>query len=159
MADTEENTTTRPGAIYKDLLPIPVSSDTTATTDPAATEAPAPTMRDEPTLSHALAMQDDPEAEEKGTAQKEHDEEVVDLGWGEPKEEVVEPLVGGLGNEELWMLVRRFNKVGGVFADWKKGMVVLMLGFAANIPCQGVSASGAGEFGFEYCGRGGIQPG
>ncbi|KAK7712745.1 hypothetical protein SLS57_007699 [Botryosphaeria dothidea] len=110
MADTEENTTTRPGAIYKDLLPIPVSSDTTATTDPAATEAPAPTMRDEPTLSHALAMQDDPEAEEKGTAQKEHDEEVVDLGWGEPKEEVVEPLVGGLGNEELWMLVRRFNK-------------------------------------------------
>jgi hypothetical protein len=47
----------------------------------------------------------------KGAAQMAHGEEVVDLGWNEPKELVAKPLVGGLGNEDLWLLVRRFNKV------------------------------------------------
>ncbi|KAH7045112.1 hypothetical protein B0J12DRAFT_711932 [Macrophomina phaseolina] len=93
------------------LLPAPLASDTTATTgDPTRIQEAASTLRDEPTLSHSLAMQGDPEADEKGLAQKDHDEEVVDLGWNEPKEIVAEPLVGGLENEELWMLVRRFNK-------------------------------------------------
>ncbi|EKG20052.1 hypothetical protein MPH_02683 [Macrophomina phaseolina MS6] len=101
----------RPGAVYKDLLPAPLASDTTATTgDPTRIQEAASTLRDEPTLSHSLAMQGDPEADEKGLAEKDHDEEVVDLGWNEPKEIVAEPLVGGLENEELWMLVRRFNK-------------------------------------------------
>jgi hypothetical protein len=36
----------------------------------------------------------------------------MDLGWNEPKEAVAKPLVGGLSNEDLWLLVRRFNKVG-----------------------------------------------
>ena len=35
----------------------------------------------------------------------------MDLGWNEPKEAVAKPLVGGLSNEDLWLLVRRFNKV------------------------------------------------
>lgn len=33
-----------------------------------------------------------------------------DLGWNEHPAEVPKPLVGGLPNEELWTLVRRFNK-------------------------------------------------
>lgn len=115
----------RPGTVFKDILPIPVPSDTTATTDPAKEEEAAPTLRDEPTLSHALAMAGDAEPEAvtvvngeavppteatKGAAQREHDAEVVNLGWHEPKREIAEPLVGGMDNEELWLLVRRFNK-------------------------------------------------
>jgi len=46
-----------------------------------------------------------------GVAQLPHNEEVKDLGWNEPKEDIAAPLVGGLDNETLWMLVRRFNKV------------------------------------------------
>ncbi|GME28298.1 hypothetical protein GTA08_BOTSDO05863 [Neofusicoccum parvum] len=97
----------RPGAVYRDLLPVPLAADTTATTDPAARVDAAPSLRDGPTLSHALAMDDH---EDKGVAQRAHAAEVVNLGWNEPGEAIAEPLVGGLGNEELWMLVRRFNK-------------------------------------------------
>jgi hypothetical protein len=49
--------------------------------------------------------------EQKGFAQHPHDDEVVDLGWNKPKEDVPAPLVGGIGNEDLWLLIRRFNKV------------------------------------------------
>lgn len=69
----------------------------------------ANTMRAMPTESHALAMQN---PEIKGLAQIDHGNEVEDLGWNEPKENIAAPLVGGLGNEELWLLIRRFNKVG-----------------------------------------------
>ncbi|KAK8070252.1 hypothetical protein PG994_006868 [Apiospora phragmitis] len=66
-------------------------------------------MAEEPTLSHALALDDH---EEKGRAQQDHfEEDVLDLGWNEKKERIAAPLVGGLGNEDLWLLVRRFNKV------------------------------------------------
>ncbi|RPA93927.1 hypothetical protein L873DRAFT_1703435 [Choiromyces venosus 120613-1] len=61
-----------------------------------------------PTESHALAVADH---DEKGAAQIGHGEpEVKDLGWNERVERVPQPLVGGLPNEELWTLVRRFNK-------------------------------------------------
>lgn len=61
-----------------------------------------------PSDSHALANADH---DEKGTAQlAHHGGEVRDLGWNEHLAEVAEPLVGGLSNEELWTLVRRFNK-------------------------------------------------
>jgi hypothetical protein len=46
----------------------------------------------------------------KGAAQEDHDEEVLDLGWNEPASEIENPLVGGLNNEDLWVLVRRFDK-------------------------------------------------
>lgn len=49
--------------------------------------------------------------EVKGLAQIDHGSEVKDLGWNEPKENIASPLVGGLNNEELWLLIRRFNKV------------------------------------------------
>lgn len=63
-----------------------------------------------PTDSHALANADH---EEKGAAQIDHGQtEVRDLGWNEEPVDVPTPLVGGLPNEELWTLVRRFNKAG-----------------------------------------------
>ncbi|USP73747.1 hypothetical protein yc1106_01021 [Curvularia clavata] len=93
------------GVVYKDLLPIP-------DTDPTQHEGKSSTLRDAPTDSHALALEGarPPPTEEKGAAQVEHGEEVVDLGWNEPKEHVAKPLVGGLDNEDVWMLIRRFNR-------------------------------------------------
>jgi len=92
------------GAVYKDLLPIP--DDSSMASHPNKVEA-SQSIREEPTASHALAMADH---EVKGVAQQNHDDEVQDLGWNEPKNKIAAPLVGGLDNEELWVLVRRFNK-------------------------------------------------
>src|ERR1700712_3167138 len=62
-----------------------------------------------PTDSHELANADH---EEKGAAQVDHGQtEVRDLGWNESPSDVPNPVVGGLPNEELWTLIRRFNKV------------------------------------------------
>jgi|SRR5947207_4669769 len=75
---------------------------------PAVTETTSP-LESAPTDSHALATQDH---EVKGAAQIVHGEtEVKDLGWDEDPNRIPAPLVGGLPNEELWVLVRRFNKV------------------------------------------------
>ena len=97
------------GLVFKDLVPVPH-------VDPTAEEGTATTLLDAPTESHALAIEAakavDPT--EAGAAQVAHEEEVVDLGWNEPKEHIARPLVGGLSNEDLWLLVRRFNKVSGL---------------------------------------------
>ncbi|KAI7784966.1 hypothetical protein LA080_008365 [Diaporthe eres] len=93
-----------PGTAITDLLPIP--ADTQPVTDPASTEA-SNSLGEGASLSHALATADH---DEKGLAQQDHDDEVLDLGWSKKKQEVSEPLVGGMDNEELWLLVRRFNK-------------------------------------------------
>jgi hypothetical protein len=94
------------GLVFKDLVPVP-------DTDPTEHEGKATTILDAPTESHALALEaaKGSPLEEKGAAQLDHEEEVVDLGWNEPKEQVENPLVGGLANDDLWLLVRRFNKV------------------------------------------------
>lgn len=92
------------GVVYKDLLPLP--DENSAVNEPHKHEA-ANSLREEPTASHALANADH---EIKGVAQQNHGEEVRDLGWNEPKSQIAAPLVGGLENEELWVLVRRFNK-------------------------------------------------
>lgn len=89
------------GAVYKDLLPVPHE------TEPEKKEI-STSLGDKPTDSHALALEDH---EEKGAAQVFHTEEVVDLGWNEPGSKIESPLVGGLANEDLWVLIRRFNKV------------------------------------------------
>ncbi|EOA82868.1 hypothetical protein ACJQWK_04803 [Exserohilum turcicum] len=93
------------GVVYKDLLPVPDA-------DPTEHQGKSTTLLDAPTESHALALEAAraPQTEEKGAAQVEHGDEVVDLGWNEPKELVAKPLVGGLGNEDLWLLIRRFNQ-------------------------------------------------
>jgi hypothetical protein len=96
-----------PGAGVTDFLPIPATNPTDAF-DGQAPDAPG----DEPTFSHTLAAE---ARDEKGLAQqgnghaKQH---VRDLGWNEKKEDIAAPLVGGMSNEELWLLVRRFNKAG-----------------------------------------------
>jgi hypothetical protein len=65
-----------------------------------------------PTSSHALAEESiQTEAETKGAAQINHDElEVKNIGWNEKAQCVPQPVVGGMRNEELWILIRRFNK-------------------------------------------------
>ena len=125
-----------PGYVFRDGGPIP-DSDLQESVSPAAqqpstsgssrvntptssnsaiiantpTEGHA-TFASAPTESHALAAADH---EEKGVAQQVHsDVEVKDLGWNENPQNVPKPLVGGLSNEELWLLVRRFNKVSSV---------------------------------------------
>ena len=61
-----------------------------------------------PSDSHALATADH---EVVGAVQKDHEEgEVRDMGWLDDPKNVPKGLVGGLSNEELWTLVRRFNK-------------------------------------------------
>ncbi|KAK8054326.1 hypothetical protein PG996_013627 [Apiospora saccharicola] len=71
----------------KEFLPIP--ADTKPVTDPYNHDV-SNSMAEEPTLSHALAVDDH---EEKGRAQLDHEEEdVVDLGWNEKKERIAAPL-------------------------------------------------------------------
>jgi len=82
----------------------PVPTENGANTD--RKESPKPAT-DESTLSHALAKDDH---EEKGLAQHDPDsKEIRDVGWND-KRNPEEPLIGGIDNEEFWMLVRRFNK-------------------------------------------------
>lgn len=88
------------GVVLKDLAPLPEN------TDPDKKEVTR-ALGEEPTASHALAMADH---DDKGYAQEDHDGEVKDLGWNQPADEIARPLVGGLPNEELWVLIRRFNK-------------------------------------------------
>jgi hypothetical protein len=96
---------TGPGTAAQDLLPIP--TDIEGITNPEKQETSAG-LTGEPTLSHALAVDDH---DDKGLAQQNHNEEVVDLGWNEKKHDIAAPLVGGMDNEELWLLMRRFDKV------------------------------------------------
>ncbi|KAK1833451.1 hypothetical protein QBC39DRAFT_380633 [Podospora conica] len=85
-----------PGTGIRDLLPIPEAN-------PAD-----PTQGDDTTYSHALANDDHAE---KGHVQLGGiDDEIEDLGWNEKKEDIPAPLVGGMDNEDLWLLIRRFDK-------------------------------------------------
>ncbi|KAK4166850.1 hypothetical protein QBC43DRAFT_312545 [Cladorrhinum sp. PSN259] len=119
MASTEQRSdpplvnNTGPGTELADFLPIPAMN-------PAETETVGPQKPNPPdgvdsgdTFSHALATDNNPDLP-KGVAQRDHGdseiEDVVDLGWNEKKEDIPAPLVGGMDNEELWLLVRRFNR-------------------------------------------------
>jgi len=93
------------GGTMMDFLPIPDSLS--PVTEPGKKEI-STTLADEPSMSHALAASDH---DVKGLAQEAHDLEVKDLGWNEPEKNIPSPLVGKLPNEDLWILVRRFNKV------------------------------------------------
>lgn len=85
-----------PGTALRDLFPVPATDSTAFQPDQGGQ-----------TLSHELATDDH---DEKGYAQIEHKKEVRDLGWNEKKEDIAAPLVGGMDNEEVWMMLRRFNK-------------------------------------------------
>jgi hypothetical protein len=92
------------GVVYKDLLPVPQA------TEPEREET-SRTITEKPTASHELAVEAARAPEQLGAAQVLHKDEVKNLGWNEPQEAVENPLVGGLSNDDLWVLVRRFNKV------------------------------------------------
>lgn len=66
------------------------------------------TSEDLPTDSHALAAA---EPEEKGYAQTHSASSVRDLGWHNDSGSIPRPLIAGLPNDDLWVLLRRFNKV------------------------------------------------
>ncbi|KAK3987360.1 hypothetical protein QBC44DRAFT_331635 [Cladorrhinum sp. PSN332] len=117
MASTQQRSdpplvsNTGPGTEITDFLPIPA-------TNPAETVGPQKPKPSEGvegggTFSHDLATDNNPDIP-KGIAQHDHGgaemEDVVDLGWNEKKEDIPAPLVGGMDNEELWLLVRRFNR-------------------------------------------------
>jgi len=95
-----------------------------ATTEANLQEPPSPCLEatgpalagsSAPTESHALATGAG-DHEEKGAAELRGEQniddtgDVKDLGWSEPPEKTPAPLVGGLRNDELWALIRRFNK-------------------------------------------------
>jgi hypothetical protein len=109
-----------PGAGIMDILPIP---DTTQPVTDPDQEVLHTDSKETPTLSHALATAaaEAPETvmEEAGAAQGDHEQEVVDLGWNEEASKIANPLIGGMKNEDLWLLVRRFNKVSGRI-QWKR---------------------------------------
>jgi len=75
-----------------------------------------------PTDSHVLSQV---EQDEKGLSQKTGEtEEITNIGWGESPDVIEEPFVAGISNEDLWMLIRRFDKVcnydlRGIHADCK----------------------------------------
>lgn len=68
----------------------------------------------QPTDSHALAAA---EPEEKGYAQTHSasSTSVRDLGWHNDSSSIPRPLIAGLPNDDLWVLLRRFNKVAFPF--------------------------------------------
>ena len=120
-----------PGYVFRDGGPIPDSDlkdaqhpelGTAPSIDPATTRTSTSTSSNintptssnasasasnAPSDSHAIATADH---ELRGAVQKDvEDGEVRDMGWNE-KSTKLPTLVGGLPNEELWTLVRRFNK-------------------------------------------------
>lgn len=99
---------------FKDEAPPPRTASTVASTTGAGSEPELVEhhQEEQPTASHALAEEStDVPLEEKGAAQIEHGHiEVKNLGWNDEAENVPVPLVGGLKNDDLWTLVRRFNK-------------------------------------------------
>ena len=65
--------------------------------------------KDSPTDSHEISKI---KQDEKGLAQKAGDnKEVSDIGWSQEPVEIEEQIVHGLSNEDLWMLIRRFDQV------------------------------------------------
>jgi hypothetical protein len=61
-----------------------------------------------PTDSHVLSQV---EQDEKGMIQKAGDTpDITDVGWNNLADNT-EQLIAGLSNEDLWMLIRRFDKV------------------------------------------------
>lgn len=105
----------------EDSIPGTQQTSTTASSSPiiTPTSSRSGAAKDAPTDSHALAYADH---EEKGVAQQQHVEaEVKDLGWNEHPKDVPKPLVGGLQNEDLWLLIRRFDKVHKCSWSRKRG--------------------------------------
>ncbi|KAI0018944.1 hypothetical protein F4780DRAFT_771529 [Xylariomycetidae sp. FL0641] len=96
-----------PGTALTDILPIPPT--TQSITEPDAHQT-ANSLSEEPTLSHALAMDHSNQDETGYVVQHRTENDVADLGWRQTKSAIASPLVGGMENDDLWLLIRRFNK-------------------------------------------------
>lgn len=81
----------------------------TETTNPGK-----PQVSEKATESHALANESvNAGADDHGALAKPFDEDLVevrDLGWNNEDSQVAQPVVNGISNEQLWKLVRRFDK-------------------------------------------------
>lgn len=122
-------------ATIADFLPIP---DTMVpVTDPDKTES-ANSLSEQPTSSHALAMADH---DQKGAAQEVHDREVKDLGWTTGNDKIPNPLVGGMPNEDLWVLVRRFDKVSRLFIQHLLPFILSRVDVIINVGLAGCADS------------------
>jgi hypothetical protein len=108
----EENETTPPQFLLGDQHRSTQSTQPNQSAQSTTSSLSPPSARllpqEKSTDSHALAHADH---DLKGAAQiAGQTEDVTDLGWrSSPKD--IDNLVGGLPNEELWTLVRRFNRV------------------------------------------------
>lgn len=93
---------------HRQLGVVDQPQSTTSGQSPSSLRAAPSPVHSKPSDSHALAVADH---DVKGAAQEAGKiADVTDLGWrANPKD--VDRLVGKLPNEELWTLVRRFNKV------------------------------------------------
>jgi len=111
------------GVVYRDLIAAP------EVTEPDRREQ-SNSIRDVPTTSHALAVQSKG-VEAHGAAHEDHDGEVKDLGWHKPEEQIPSPLVGRLPNDDLWLLLRRFNKV----STYVLRKISILIIYLANVPC------------------------
>ncbi|OOQ82934.1 hypothetical protein PEBR_36955 [Penicillium brasilianum] len=89
---------------------IPIWNSVTTTdlkVNTASDGAEKPQIPEGPTDSHVLAQV---EQEDKGLIQKAGETaDITDVGWNDPADQA-EPLIAGLSNEDLWMLIRRFDK-------------------------------------------------
>ncbi|KAJ5773962.1 hypothetical protein N7457_008858 [Penicillium paradoxum] len=95
-------------SISPDMMVVPSASaddgSSKADNNPTANSE----LPEGPTDSHILSQV---EQDEKGLSQKAgKTTEITNLGWGEPPDSIEESLVAGLSNEDLWMLIRRFDK-------------------------------------------------
>ena len=98
--------------------PLPPNEiDHTASREASSIDIVESAPEELPTASHALASESlvspggvDGDVDH-GASQIEHgDVEVKNLGWNEDPANIPAPVVGGLQNEELWTLMRRFDK-------------------------------------------------
>ncbi|CAG8004004.1 unnamed protein product [Penicillium salamii] len=92
---------------------------------------------DGPTDSHILSQVDQ---DDKGLVQKAGETaEITNIGWGHSPDQIEEPLVAGLSNEDLWMLIRRFDKV--YLISWLLDLLVptmlaTLLALVVYPPCR-----------------------
>lgn len=85
------------------------TSATQANARPAPPPSQNPLLEEKTSESHALATENH---DLKGAAQEAGTEaQTTNLGWQANAAKDVATLVGGLPNEELWTLIRRFNRV------------------------------------------------
>jgi hypothetical protein len=90
--------------------PYQASSDApqTATDDPMTVDATHPVPPGANLI--AATVEPPPHKSTKIEVTELKDPEVKDFGWNVPPRQVPAPLVHGLGNEDIYTLIRRFNK-------------------------------------------------